>query len=72
MDPRHYPHPQIPGHMIVVDLDSRTPLTELEADALNNAVGYMTDARHKLTEDIRKTTQRLVLSGEKINGQVKE
>ena len=66
-DNRHYPKP---GHgnslryLIIVDLDDRSPLTDEQADALNTDLHRMIRARSKLDEDIRKTSQRIVLSGE--------
>jgi hypothetical protein len=59
-----YPDPADPKHIIHVDLDSREPLREEQAVALNAALSQQIKDREKLNKIIQKTSQRLVLSGE--------
>lgn len=47
-----------------VDLDSREPLTKVEAAALDAAIKRLVENRAELNESIRKITQRLILSAE--------
>jgi hypothetical protein len=63
MDRRQFP---IPGttKYLPVDLDDREPLTDLEVDALSQALHYSLQERQVLNQKIRKISQRLVLSGE--------
>lgn len=51
-------------HYLLVDLDSREPLSEKEALALSDTVGQLVEERLILNETIRKVNQRLILSGE--------
>lgn len=67
MDYWIFPNPKYPGKVeraILVDLESRKPLLDDQADALNLALSKMIEERDYLSERIRIVTQRLVLSGE--------
>ena len=63
MDIRHFDVPWS-TRLLAVDLDSRKPLVDKEADTLSKRLHEMILERDKLDDDIRKVTQRLVLSGE--------
>ena len=62
-----FPNPKYPGKVeraILVDLESREPLRDDQADALNLALSKMIEKRDYLNERIRIVTQRILLSGE--------
>lgn len=63
-DLQSFPHPRKKGLMLIVDLDSRDPLTEMEAAALDAAIERLVENRAELNATIRKISQRILLSYE--------